>query len=124
MAVIREALCTFASVVVGNLVKQKSSSIYFQELTSAVRQRAIYFWHVFTLCFALWAVNLHRGVWRIKASKSSPGSCISSVLQRTEGIQGSVFAPLPWDSEQHPGYCSGGSASKENKCIKMQRQNK
>lgn len=40
MAVIREALCTYAFVVVGNLVIQKRSSVYFQELTSALRQRA------------------------------------------------------------------------------------
>lgn len=61
MAVIREALCTYAYAVVGNLVKQKRSSVYFQELTSAVRQSPVYSWHVFTLCCALWAMNLHRG---------------------------------------------------------------
>lgn len=93
MAVIREALCTYAYVVVGNLVKQKRSSVYFQEFTSAIRQRPIYSWHVFTMCFSLWAMNLHRGGWRIKASNFLFFHTVFSVLQRTEGLPGLGVRP-------------------------------
>lgn len=87
IAVIREALLHIRlHTIVGNLVKQKRISIYFQELTCAIRQRSLYSWHVFTIYFSLWAKNLHRGVWRLKASKSSHHSHVYNVLQRTAGL--------------------------------------
>lgn len=54
-------------------------------------------------CFAFWVENLHRGVWRLKASKPSHHSHVYNVLQRTAGFRCSVLAPLYCDSEKHPG---------------------